>query len=323
MKKIWKRLICLVLLAALCLGEAPAFADQTGTLKITVGDSESKFDRKGIKIEIYRISTNVVAENWSLLPAFSGVKIPSSKEESNQAEKTDAANAAIRQAILAHSVSPVDTRETDENGQIDFTGLEAGVYYGRASEVPAYLTVQDFLVSVPQKDDNDQWKYSAEANLKVRYQPPTPTTSEPPEEPTPSPSPSPTPTLIPPPKKVETPTPETSTAAPTMTPRPTPGPTPGPHKLIIHYIYADTGETAAPDYNDVLWEGEEYDVWSPIIPNYWYDIPEVVGVMPDHDMEYTVLYFTKKTGWRYITLEDYETALGIGMIQMHVGVCYE
>ena len=48
MKKIWKRLICLVLLAALCLGEAPAFADQTGTLKITVGDSESKFDRKGI-----------------------------------------------------------------------------------------------------------------------------------------------------------------------------------------------------------------------------------------------------------------------------------
>ena len=128
-----------------------------------------------------------------------------------------------------------------------------------------------------------------------------------------------TPTITPPNETPELP----ETVPPTPQPRPTPNPPGTPHKLVIHYIYYDTGKTAAPDHNETLWEGERYDVWSPIIPDYWYDIPEVAGVMPNHDMEYTVYYFTRKTGWNYITLDEYETALGIGMIQMHVGVCYE
>ena len=71
MKKIWKRLICLALLLALCLGLGLAFSEETGKVTLTIGSADSKFDRKGIKVELYRISTNVIKEDWSLLPAFS------------------------------------------------------------------------------------------------------------------------------------------------------------------------------------------------------------------------------------------------------------
>ena len=60
MKKIWKRLICLALLLALCLGLGLAFSEETGKVTLTIGSADSKFDRKGIKVELYRISTNVI-----------------------------------------------------------------------------------------------------------------------------------------------------------------------------------------------------------------------------------------------------------------------
>ena len=280
MKKLCKRLICLILLAALCLAEAPAFADDTGTLTITIGNEKSQYDRKGIRIALYKVGSEVAPNDLQLDAAFSGIDLYGA----DTTQKVKDVLKQIRKVLIDRGMDPVVTLETDEDGKASVGGLR-GIYYGIPVEVPQWLTVQDFLTSVPLISPGVR-NMNVDVSLKGSY---------------------------------ETPTPEETTARPTMTP----GPTPGPHKLIIHYIYADTGETAAPDYNDVLWEGEEYDVWSPIIPNYWYDIPEVVGVMPDHDMEYTVLYFTKKTGWRYITLEDYETALGIGMIQMHVGVCYE
>ena len=330
MKKIWRRLICLALLAAMCLSWGLAFSDGSGSLTITIGNSNSEFDRKGIKIELYRVSTNVIQEDWSMLPEFSTVKLPSIQEESKQAAKTQAANDDIRKIIGDKQIKPTAVAKTDQNGQIKLGGLEPGVYYGRVTEKPEYLKVRDFLISVPQMDmDNGEWNYNAQAELKHEYvTPPPEETSNPPPSPSPTPTVFATPTVTPtetpddsdppPPNKNETPTP-----IPSATPRPTPTPPPEPHKLIIHYLYADTGETAFPDYNDTLWEGDPYDVWSPVLPNYWYDIAEVADIMPNHDMEYTVLYFTKKTGWNYRNIDDYETALGIGMIQMHVGVCYE
>ena len=120
-----------------------------------------------------------------------------------------------------------------------------------------------------------------------------------------------------------TPTPAVTTAQPTPAPKATPTPTPKPYHLVVHYIYAETGETAWPDHSDTLWDGEAYLVVSPIIPEYQYDIAQVAGIMPAHNVEYTVMYFAKKPGWNYYSIEDYETALGIGDIQMHVGVCFE
>ena len=314
MKKTWKRLLCLALLIALCLGGSTAFSDENGQLTVKIGKDDSPFQRKGIQVELFRVSKGVEDSDWSMLPAFSSVTLPTA----NSAQQTDAALAAIRKIIREKNISPTASGTTNSKGQITFRSLQSGVYFGRITKGPESLTVQDFLVSVPQKR-NGRWEYKAEAELKYDYVTPEPT-AEPTPEPTAEPTPSPT--VIPPPGK-PTPTPAVPTAKPTPSPKVTPTPTPNPYHLVIHYIYAETGETAWPDYNETLWEGEGYDVLSPIIPEYWYDIAEITGRMPAHNLEFTVMYFTKKPGWNYYSIEDYETALGIGEIQMHVGVCFE
>ena len=312
MRKIWKRPICLAVLAALCLSWGLAFSAGNGKLTVSIGDESSSFDRKGIRIALYKVGSEVAEDVLQLDAAFSGITLHGTMT----AQEIKDALEEIRQIIIDLKMEPTTVIETNENGEATVNGLELGIYYGVPVEVPKWLSVQEFLISIPLMTSGSR-NLNATAELKHKYEEPS---TEPPEE-TESPSPSPSPTLVPPPN--ETPTDEEITAEPTQTPRPTERPTPGPHRLIIHYIYADSGKTAAPDHNETLWEGERYDVWSPILPGYWYDTPEVPGIMPNHDMEYTVMFFTKKQGWKYITLEDYETALGIGMIQMHVGVCYE
>ena len=102
-------------------------------------------------------------------------------------------------------------------------------------------------------------------------------------------------------------------------------PEPGdePHKLTIYYIYWN-GEEAFPTYQqDELWPGTRYNVPSPQLPGYDCSLEVEEGVMPNHDMVYWVVYTPKREGKHKIPLEDYDTPLGLGNIQMHVGVCFE
>lgn len=102
-------------------------------------------------------------------------------------------------------------------------------------------------------------------------------------------------------------------------------PKPGdkPHKLTIYYIYWD-GRTAFPTYEeDELWPGTGYHVPSPQKPGYGCSLELVEGVMPNHDMVYWVIYTPMRKGMHRVPLEDYDTPLGLGNIQMHVGVCFE
>ena len=95
-----------------------------------------------------------------------------------------------------------------------------------------------------------------------------------------------------------------------------------PYKLTIYYKYVHDGSTAFPTHREIdLWPGYRYNVPSPIHPDYNYTRAVVDGVMPHHDMEYTVWYY--KVPDDEIPIEDYDTPLGLGNIQMHVGVCYE
>lgn len=94
-----------------------------------------------------------------------------------------------------------------------------------------------------------------------------------------------------------------------------------PYTLTIYYIYWD-GREAHPTYKEVLWPDEVYYVISPDIKGYRCTLPLVEGVMPHRDMYYTVIYIP--TGGRtLIDLDEYNSPLGLGEIQIHVGVCYE
>ncbi len=97
------------------------------------------------------------------------------------------------------------------------------------------------------------------------------------------------------------------------------------YRLTIYYIYLD-GSTAAPTYTEQLDTGTEYNVPSPEIPGYTPTIPVVRGVMPARDVEYTVIYIPTDDPDNYtpfISINEYETPLGLGTIIMNVGVCIE
>jgi len=160
-------------------------------------------------------------------------------------------------------------------------------------------------------------------------EPPATDTPTPPEEDTPVPTPVPTPTVTPVPTETPIPTPQPTntpepaiTPAPTVSPVPSPTPAPVPHTITIYYIYED-GTPAAETFREVHWPDEPYDRLSPLIPSYYYDIPEIIGIMPNRDIEFTVIYRRPREDRVYHTIDEYETPLGLGFIQMHVGVCYE
>jgi LPXTG-motif cell wall-anchored protein len=62
-----------------------------------------------------------------------------------------------------------------------------------------------------------------------------------------------------------------------------------PYHLTIHYQYAD-GTTAAPDYNQVVKFGQDYQQLSPVLNGYTADKLIVAGTMPAEDVEVYVTY---------------------------------
>jgi len=61
------------------------------------------------------------------------------------------------------------------------------------------------------------------------------------------------------------------------------------HTLTIYYRHLDRTE-AAPQYSVSLLEGNQYDIPSPVIPNYVATPSSIKGFMPGRDKEYTVIY---------------------------------
>lgn len=95
-----------------------------------------------------------------------------------------------------------------------------------------------------------------------------------------------------------------------------------PYTVTIHYIYED-GTTARPSFHGTYWPGNTYDVYSPLITGYTSSVPRVNGVMPSRNLQYTVIYIRSTSGMKILNILEYETPLGLGDLQMHVGVCFE
>ena len=98
------------------------------------------------------------------------------------------------------------------------------------------------------------------------------------------------------------------------------------YRLTINYIYYD-GQTAAPTYTEQLETGTSYNITSPGISGYTPSIYVVSGIMPARDVMYTVIYVPSGDPGDperpMLTIEDYETPLGLGASIMNVGVCIE
>ena len=249
MKSRIRRVLSITLMAALLFFVMPVEGDSQhdGWISITVGNRNSKFDRNNISFGIYLVARGDYGD-WTMLDQFNDIKVFTRDDGSTYINKS---MNQIKQRIRDLSIRATMTGKTDRNGKVEFKNLERGIYYVVMTDGPEYLTVQQMLLSAPNKEGSVQIRAVAKLNYNP---PPSPT-------PTQKPTPTPFPTLTP-----------GITANPTPTPVATPSPTP------------DINKTPVPEH----------------VPTQ-----------------------TPRPGETPVSIEDYETALGLGNIQMHVGVCFE
>ena len=125
-------------------------------------------------------------------------------------------------------------------------------------------------------------------------------------------------------------------------------PLPALHNLTIKYVLENGNPipidpASAWKFETELRAGEKYSRLSPVLNNLETDTPLVEGVMPDHDLEITVIYTgngggggdnpgggggeeePKKENERDTTIRirDYETPLGLSNVFMNAGDCFE
>lgn len=98
------------------------------------------------------------------------------------------------------------------------------------------------------------------------------------------------------------------------------------YSLTIKYVYLLDGTEAAPTHTDSLKAGEVYTVTSPEVDGAYASVETVFGVMLPTDTVRTVYYITLPKGRTYpdlFIIEDYETPLGIGNVNLNAGECFE
>ena len=113
------------------------------------------------------------------------------------------------------------SKEVGESGKVEFTDLKPGVYLiKQTEESSAYKTISSFLVSIPQKGESKDGKYSYDIDATPKMEveaKPTTTPSVTPST-TPSVTPSTTPSVTPTTTPSVTPSKPVTTITPTTTP---------------------------------------------------------------------------------------------------------
>ena len=97
--------------------------------------------------------------------------------------------------------------------------------------------------------------------------------------------------------------------------------TPAEYLLTIRYQYQNGGEAAA-TYTETLRYGEEYSVQSPVIAGFRTANQLVRGTMPERNVIITVIY-TAEGQATVITIDDFETPLGVGLGGVNTGETIE
>ena len=93
--------------------------------------------------------------------------------------------------------------------------------------------------------------------------------------------------------------------------------------LVIQYRYGD-GTIAAPAYvNEEMHFEDTYNVNSPTIEGFTPSRQTVRGKMPARNVTITVIYTDNTPGDDIITIEDFETPLGLGLGGTNAGETIE
>ena len=293
--------LCIAMIFALLFScvSVPAGTEESnnGWLSITIGDDRNEFDPSGIRMAIYLIATGDYGD-WTMEEAFSDITV---FVRSDGSASVDMTLSQIRQRIADRKIKPTADGVSDDKGKIEFKELAHGIYYTEMTAGPERLTMSAMLLSVP----NSSGSVQVRAMVKYEYETPTPsptptakptfTPFEPPDDPsTPSPTPTPTPTPAPSAPSEETP-------SPSISPEPTP----------TASEKATSKPTASPTEKPVTVTRKPVPTPPPVTHTDNTPVPKHVRTLQPNP------------GETVVQIEDYEVALGLFNIQIHVGVCFE
>ena len=311
MKRRGKGMLCIAIILALLFScvSVPAGTEEAndGWLSITIGDDRNEFDPSGIRMAIYLIATGDYGR-WTMEDDFSDITV---FVRSDGSASVDMTLSQIRQRIADRKIKPTADGVSDEKGKIELKELAHGIYYIEMTAGPERLTMSAMLLSVPNSTGSVQVRAMAKYEYETPTPSPTPTAKPtftpfvPPvvtSTPTPAPSPEPSQTPTVPPEKTTTPTaqPEES---------PTPSVTPEATPKVSETV---TGEpTSTPTSKPVTVTRAPVPTPAPTSRTENTPVPKHVPTLQPYP------------GERTISIEDYEAALGLGNIQIHVGVCFE
>ena len=97
--------------------------------------------------------------------------------------------------------------------------------------------------------------------------------------------------------------------------------TPERYTLTIRYVFRN-GREAAETYEEELVTGAEYDIPNPEVEGYRTARESVKGVMEGRDKTITVLYVPEDE-LTLLSIDDYETPLGVNQNNLQIGICIE
>ena len=91
------------------------------------------------------------------------------------------------------------------------------------------------------------------------------------------------------------------------------------YKLTIYYIFED-GATAHKEYEAKLYADEKFEVESPEINGYKPNLWMISGVMPDRNLNYTVIYIART---KPVEIQEAVAPLGVGSVVPNTGDCFD
>lgn len=146
--------------------------DRACTLDLTYKYEETCFE--GVEIKIYKVAGFTVEGVYELAGDF--VEYPVDVVNVKSQDEWNALSDTLASYVVADSLVPTATATTDANGVAAFADVEVGLYLV-SGIVVGYIddgTVHydDFLISVPGLDDEDNWIYDIDSVPKPVYHEP-------------------------------------------------------------------------------------------------------------------------------------------------------
>ena len=165
--KRWRKVLGCLLASLLLAALLPTAAMARGVINTTEPVSLTiQYPRRGITFRLYRVAEVSAYGEYALTGDF--------QDDPVTLKQPDQAGWRVLAATLDGYAArdqrkPLATRETDADGQLTFSGLEAGMYlvtWQKHTTGGYTYTPVPFLVSLPGLDGEDNWVYDVTADPK-------------------------------------------------------------------------------------------------------------------------------------------------------------